>query len=81
MKIRIYGEEDIIREEAKRLETELRLYEKSGVFITANGYEVEVNRGLTNMLLREGDCTYMRNYSFDDEGKITGISFEKVKLE
>ena len=81
MKIRIYGEEDIIREELKKLETELRLYEESGVFITANGYEVEVNRGLANMLLREGDCTYMRNYSFNEDGKVTEISFEKVKLE
>ena len=80
MRGRMGRKEDEARARAEALERELAGYEAAGVPISVNGYEVEVNRRITQMLLREGPCTYMRSYSFDDNGKVDGISFDRVKL-
>ena len=48
--------------------------------MTVGGYQASINRRLSDMLLREGPCTYMRSYSFDEMGKITGVEFQCVRL-
>ena len=72
------GEQDSV---SNRLVSELSDYKEAGILITVNGYQAEVNRRLADMLLRDGPCTYMRSYSFDEEGRVTGVEFERVKLE
>lgn len=72
------GERDSV---SNRLVSELSDYKEAGISITVNGYQAEVNRRLADMLLRDGPCTYMRSYSFDEEGRVTGVEFERVKLE
>lgn len=66
---------------SSRLVRELSDYKEAGIPITVNGYQAEVNRRLTDMLLRDGPCTYMRSYSFDEKGRVTGVEFERVKLD
>ena len=66
---------------SEQLMNELSDYKEAGVSITVSGYQAEVNRRLADMLLRDGPCTYMRSYSFDEKGKVTGLEFEPVKLE
>lgn len=57
---------------------ELNDYKKAGISVTVEGVNVEINRKLADMLLCEGPCTYMRNYSFDENGKITAVEFGTV---
>ena len=72
------GERDSV---SNRLVSELSDYKEAGIPITVNGYQADVNRRLADMLLRDGPCTYMRSYSFDENGRVTGVEFERVKLD
>ena len=66
---------------SNQLVSELSDYKEAGIPITVNGYQADVNRRLADMLLRDGPCTYMRSYSFDENGRVTGVEFERVKLD
>lgn len=66
--------------QAAQLCSELAAYKAAGVSVTVDGYQAAVDRRLADMLLRDGPCTYMRAYSFDEEGKVTQVGFERVKL-
>ena len=66
---------------SNQLVNELSDYKEAGSPITVNGYQADVNRRLADMLLRDGPCTYMRSYSFDENGRVTGVEFERVKLD
>lgn len=66
---------------SNQLVRELSDYKEAGIPITVNGYQADVNRRLADMLLRDGPCTYMRSYSFDENGRVTGVEFERVKLD
>ena len=66
---------------SNQLVNELSDYKEAGIPITVNGYQADVNRRLADMLLRDGPCTYMRSYSFDENGMVTGVEFERVKLD
>ncbi len=66
---------------SNQLVNELSDYKEAGIPITVNGYQADVNRRLADMLLRDGPCTYMRSYSFDENGRVTGVEFERVKLD
>lgn len=65
---------------SENLLCELEVMKSKGVTISYLGNEVELNRRFTDMIVRDGPCTYMRSYSFDTSGRIMDISFERVKL-
>lgn len=80
MKGRLDMKEVEAKELSGKLYHELTSYREAGISVTVSGYQADINRRLTDMLLREGPCTYMRSYSFDEQGRVTGVSFERVKL-
>lgn len=61
------------------LKDELENYGKQGVRLLMEGAEIQVEDSFVELLLREGECTYMRNYIFQD-GRVIGIEFDKVYL-
>lgn len=67
-------------EKSLQLCSELANYKEQGIKVTVSGYQASINKRLTDMLLRDGPCTYMRSYSFDEMGKITGVEFQCVRL-
>lgn len=73
-------EEDIRNKTSDMLCSELARYTEEGIPVTVGGYEASINKRLTDMLLRDGPCTYMRSYSFDEKGRITGVEFQCVRL-
>ena len=60
--------------------SELEHYTEEGIPVTVGGYQASINKRLTDMLLRDGPCTYMRSYSFDESGRVTGVEFQCVRL-
>ena len=80
MKGRLEEAQELYNSSSVMLCSELSLYMRDGISVTEGGYQASVNRRLTDMLLREGPCTYMRSYSFDEMGKVTGVEFQCVRL-
>lgn len=80
MKGRIEGAENMRDSTSSMLCSELAQYTKAGIAVTVGGYQTSIDRRLTDMLVREGPCTYMRSYSFDEKGKVTGVEFQCVRL-
>ena len=66
-------------ERSRELLSELSDYKEQGVLVTYDGQQVDVDRRFTDMIVRDGPCTYMRNYSFDEHGHVTELSFERIK--
>ncbi|CDD66679.1 unknown [Firmicutes bacterium CAG:882] len=80
MKGRLEEAQELYNSSSVMLCSELSQYMRDGISVTVGGYQASVNRRLTDMLLREGPCTYMRSYSFDEMGKVTGVEFQCVRL-
>lgn len=80
MKGRLEKAQEVYNSSSVMLCSELSQYMRDGISVTVGGYQASVNRRLTDMLLREGPCTYMRSYSFDEMGKVTGVEFQCVRL-
>ena len=80
MKGRLEEAQDVYNSSSVSLCSEFSQYMKEGISVTVGGYQASINRRLSDMLLREGPCTYMRSYSFDEMGKITGVEFQCVRL-
>ena len=80
MKGRLEEAQEVYNSSSVMLCSELSQYRRDGISVTVGGYQASVNRRLTDMLLREGPCTYMRSYSFDEMGKVTGVEFQCVRL-
>lgn len=72
--------ENMHNETSLQLCSELAHYTEQGIKVTVSGYQASINKRLTDMLLRDGPCTYMRSYSFDEMGKITEVEFQCVRL-
>ncbi len=81
MKGVLNGEENMRDEISALLCDELEHYTQEGIQVTVGGYQASINKRFTDMLLRDGPCTYMRSYSFDEMGKITGVEFQCVRLD
>lgn len=62
-------------ETSLQLCSELANYKEQGIKVTVSGYQASINKRLTDMLLRDGPCTYMRSYSLMRWGKLQGLSF------
>lgn len=80
MKGRLEEAQELYNSSSVMLCSELSQYMRDGISVTVGGYQASVNRRLTDMLLREGPCTYMRSYSFEEMGKVTGVEFQCVRL-
>lgn len=80
MKGRLEEAQEVYNSSSVMLCSELSQYMRDGISVTVGGYQASVNRRLTDMLLREGPCTYMRSYSFDEMGRVTGVEFQCVRL-
>ena len=77
----ILSEAENMRDEISALLcNELAQYTEDGIKVTVEGYQASINKRFTDMLLRDGPCTYMRSYSFDEMGNVTGVEFQCVKL-
>ncbi len=63
----------------QELVNELYNYNKEGVDLILDGRKVMPDERLAELLLSESDCTYMRNYIFQDQ-KVIGIEFDKVEM-
>lgn len=80
MKGRLEYKDTEARWQSKQLCGELAGYKEAGISVKVDGYQADIDRRLADMLLRDGPCTYMRAYSFNEEGKVTQVEFERVNL-
>ena len=78
----IISEAENMRDEISALLcSELERYTEEGIEVRIGGYQASINKRLTDMLLRDRPCTYMRSYSFDELGRVTGVEFQCVRLD
>ena len=76
-----HGMKGYIRDkESQQLYNELCQFSRKGVPIMVGGYQAELDRSFTDMILCESDCTYMRDYSFDSQGNVIGITLERISF-
>lgn len=67
------------KNEKSSLISELNNLKKEGVVFCVDGEQFNSENELAELILKEDQCTYMRNYCFED-GKVTKIEFDKVNL-
>ena len=58
---------------------EMLKYDSDGVEVNVEGYHVEIDKNVTDMMLSES-CTYMKDFTFNEEGKIVKVNFECVDI-
>lgn len=80
MKGRLNGKERAAMERSVRLYRELTALLEKGIALTVDGYSEEPDMALADMLLQEGTVTYMRSYTFDAKGHVTGVDFGRVEI-
>lgn len=62
----------------KNLYTELEKYEHLGLSISLNDSPASPLQIVNAHLVRE-ESSYMRDYVWDDEGHLTGVTFHNIK--
>lgn len=64
----------------KWLFAELEKYEGSGISMTLNDYPASPMQIVTAHMVRE-EPAYMRDYVWDDQGKVKEVAFYSIKEE
>ena len=72
-------EDDMMYDKAS-LTSELKKLRSSGVLLTLEGNPVTSEEHLAELIIAEKECTYMRDYVFQDK-KVVEIDFDKITLE
>ena len=62
----------------KNLYAELEQYERFGVSMKLDDYPASPMQIVSALMVKE-DCTYMRDYVWDDYGKVKELTFHNIK--
>ena len=72
-------EDDMMYDKAS-LTNELKELRNNGVLLTLEGNPVTSEEHLAELIIAEKECTYMREYVFQDN-KVVEIDFGKISLD
>ena len=72
-------EDDMMYDKAS-LTNELKELRNNGVLLTLEGNPVTSEEHLAELIIAENECTYMREYIFQDN-RVVEIDFDKIYLD